>query len=162
MAFDAFIQIDDIEGESADAGHAGWIEVLDYDLSVGQRASSTAGSAGGASVERSDFSDFGFSKRMDLATPQLALACASGTHIDTITIDLCRAGKDKVRFMQYKLSNCLVSAFCSTSDDGELPVDNVTINYGKVELCYTRQNRAGGGAAGNSAAGWDLQRNRRV
>ncbi len=37
-------------------------------------------------------------------------------------------------------------------DDGELPVDNVTINYGKIEWCYTRQNRAGGGAAGNSAA----------
>jgi type VI secretion system secreted protein Hcp len=162
MAFDAFIQIDDIEGESADAGHAGWIEVLDYDMSVQQRVSGTASSAGGASAERADFSDFGFSKRMDLATPKLALACANGTHIDTITIDLCRAGKDKVRFMQYKLSDCLVSAFCSTSDDGELPVDNVTINYGKVEVCYTRQNRAGGGAAGNSAAGWDLRRNRRI
>ena len=45
-SFDAFIQIDDIEGESTDARHAGWIEVLDYDLSVGQRPSSTAG--GGA------------------------------------------------------------------------------------------------------------------
>jgi hypothetical protein len=28
MAFDAFVKIDEIEGESRDEGHSGWIEVI--------------------------------------------------------------------------------------------------------------------------------------
>jgi type VI protein secretion system component Hcp len=48
MAFDGFIRIDGIEGESSDATHRGWIEIMDYDLGLSQKASGTASSAGGA------------------------------------------------------------------------------------------------------------------
>ena len=38
MAFDAFINIDDIEGESTDDQHTGWIEVLDCSVGIRARA----------------------------------------------------------------------------------------------------------------------------
>ena len=138
MAFDAFIRIDGISRECNDDQHSDWIELLDYSLGVQQRVSAAAGNAGGASAGRADFTELGFSKRTDLATPQLALACADGTHIDTITIDLCRAGKEKVRFMQYKLSNCLISGFSTAGDDGELPVDYVIVNFGREVMILVR------------------------
>jgi len=37
MAFDAFIKISSIEGESRDSRHKGWIEVLKYGLGKRQR-----------------------------------------------------------------------------------------------------------------------------
>jgi type VI secretion system Hcp family effector len=105
MGFDAFIKFDGIEGESTDSRHAGWIEIINFDLDVGQRVSRTASSAGGATTERADFSEFGFTKLLDKATPKLTLACAAGTHIDKIVVEICRAGSNKVKFMDYTLTN---------------------------------------------------------
>ena len=76
MAFDTFIKIDGIEGESTDDKHAGWIEVISFDSGVSQRTSATASSAGGGSAERADFDDFSFVKQLDKASPKLAMAFA--------------------------------------------------------------------------------------
>jgi len=161
MAFDAFIKIDEIEGESTDDKHQSWIEVLSCETGVTQKVSRTASSAGGASTGRADFHSFHFEKPIDKATPRLALACAAGTHIDKIIIEICRAGSDKVKFMAFELSNCIVSKF-ATKSGGAFPYDEVSINYGKIIWCYTLQKRAGGGAAGNIVGAWDLQRNCKV
>ena len=108
MAFDAFIKIDGIEGESADDQHQTWIELISYNTGVTQTVSSTASSSGGASAERADFQDFSITKQLDKATPKLAVACADGTHIDTILVELCRAGTEKIKFMEYKMTNCII------------------------------------------------------
>ncbi|MCP3928521.1 MAG: type VI secretion system tube protein Hcp [Bacteroidetes bacterium] len=158
MAFDGFIKIDGIDGESTDDKHAEWIEILSCDVKVSQKVSDTVSSAGGASAERADFSDFSFVKQVDSASPRLVLACADGTHIDKIVIEFCRAGTDKIKFMEYKLSNCIISEVSMVAQ-GDFPVEKVNINYGKIEWSYTQQKRAGGGAAGNVAGGWDRQRN---
>jgi len=82
MAFDAFISVDGIEGESTDDKHSGWIEVPSCDVRVSQKISNTAICAGGASAERADFADFSFVKQIDSSSPKLALTCAAGTHIN--------------------------------------------------------------------------------
>ena len=161
MAFDAFIKIDGIEGESTDEKHAGWIEVTSYNTGLSQTVSSTASSAGGASAERADFQDFSITKQIDKASPKLAVACADGTHISSIVVELCRSGTDKVKFMEYKMTNCIISG-TSITGGGEFPTENVTIDFGKIEWSYTQQKRKGGGAAGNVASGWDLEKNCKV
>jgi len=113
MAFDAFVKIDDIDGESSDDKHPNWIEIIAFDSRLNQKASSTSSSAGGASVGRVNFKEFTFFKLVDVATPALALACADGTHIDTVVLELCRAGGEKLKFMEYKLSNCLCMSMFS-------------------------------------------------
>ncbi len=161
MAYDVFIKIQDIDGESMDARHVGWIEILSCDLNLRQKVSRTAGSVGGATAERADFAHFGFTKLLDKASPGLALACAAGTHIDTIVVEFCRAGGDNARFMQYTFTNCMISAF-NTSGDGGFPEDDVSFAYGRVQWCYTQQNRAGGWSAGNVAGAWSLEKNCRA
>jgi type VI secretion system secreted protein Hcp len=162
MAFDAFIKIDGIEGESTDDKHAGWIEMATFGTGLSQSVSSTASSAGGASAERADFQDFTFTKQLDKASPKLALACADGTHINTIMVELCRSGTDKLKFMEYKLTNCIISNVSTLGGGGDFPSENVAINFGKIEWAYVVQKRQGGGAAGNMAAGWDLEKNCKV
>jgi type VI secretion system secreted protein Hcp len=60
MAFDAFIKIKDIDGESTDEQHKDWIEVISFNHGVSQQVSTTASSAGGASAERASFREFQF------------------------------------------------------------------------------------------------------
>lgn len=162
MAFDAFIKIDGIDGESTDEKHADWIEVKKFSTGLNQQASATASSVGGASSERADFHGLTITKLIDKASPKLALACAAGTHIDSITLEICRAGDQKVKYMEYKMSNCIIGSVTTSGGEEEFPQEDVTIDFGKVEWAYTVQSRKGGGAAGNVAGGWDLQRNCKV
>ena len=97
MASDIFIRIDGIEGESTDEQHPGWIEVFNFALGVKQNVSSTPGTAGGAATERSDFRPLNFKRPLDKASPKLAMACAGGTHIDEILVEVCRAGGRRVK-----------------------------------------------------------------
>ena len=162
MAFDAYLKIDGIEGESEDDKHWGWIELIRYGIGVKQTISTTASSAGSASAERVDFSDFLIRKFIDKSSPKLALACANGTHIDQIVVELCRAGTDKVVFMTYTLKNCLIRKVITTNGSdttANFPAETVKINYGKIEWHYAHLRRKGGGVAGYSVSGWDLQRN---
>jgi type VI protein secretion system component Hcp len=48
MAFDAFIQTDDIAGEALDEQYTNWIEINGYNFGVNQSTSATASSFGGA------------------------------------------------------------------------------------------------------------------
>ena len=165
MAFDAFLNVDGIPGESTDDAHADWIEVLSYSTGVSQTASGSASSGGGASSERADFQDFSIVKALDKASPKLSVACADGTHISEVVLELCRAGGDKVKYMEYKLSDCIVSSHRpgGSSQGGEtLPLEEVSFNYGKIEWTYTQQKRADGGGGGNVAGGWDLEKNVKV
>jgi type VI secretion system secreted protein Hcp len=163
MAVDAFIKIDGIEGESTDSNHKGWIELISYYSEMNQTVSRTASSAGGGSAERVDFDGFGFTKLLDKASPLLALACAAGTHINTIILELCRAGGDKLTFMQYTMRNCIISSIQTSGTYGEnFPSEDLEIDFGQIEWRYTVQNRAGGGGAGNIAAGWNLEKNTRA
>ena len=162
MAFDAFIRIDGIEGESSDREYRGWIEIMDFGLGVQQRPLPIPSSAGGIAVDRADFSDFMIRKPVDVASPLLALSCAAGTHIDEVVVALCRAGSEKAKFMEYHITNCIISRFRVYGADQygfAFPVESVGIHFASIRWCYIQQSRKGGYAAGNIAAGWDLQRN---
>ncbi|NVN91631.1 MAG: type VI secretion system tube protein Hcp [Desulfuromonadales bacterium] len=162
MAFDAFLKIDGIPGESTDDKHKDWIEVMSYSWGAHQPTSASASSSGGASHERANFQDFSIMKVLDKATPKLALACAGGDHIKTVTLELCRAGTDKVKYMEYKLSNCIISSITNGGGGGGEISESLSFNYGKIEWTYVQQKRADGSGGGNVPAGWDLQLNKKV
>ncbi len=163
MAFDAFIKIDGVPGESTDDKHKDWIEVLSYSWGISQPKSASASTAGGASAERADFQDFSIVKALDKASPKLALACAQGKHIKEVIFELCRAGGDKVKYMEYKLSNCIITSVRrgGAAQGGEtLPLEEVSFDYGKIVWTYTQQKREDGSGGGQVSANWDLQTNK--
>lgn len=162
MAFDAFVKIDEIDGESSDEKHKDWIEIKSCDSRITQKMSTTASSAGGATAERASFQDFTFTKDLDKASPKLALACADGTHIDEIVVEFCRAGTEKIKFMEFKLTNCIISDYKMIADGRSFPLEGIAINFGRIQWSYTQQKRQGGGAAGSVAAGWDLEKNKKL
>ena len=165
MAFDSFIKIDGIPGESSDDKHKDWIELISYDHRIEQPASSTASSVGGATAERVNHGSFNFVHQLDKATPKLLEACCTGKHITEVTIEFCRAGGDKVKYMEIKLEQVLISAVtengASTGESG-FPSETVSLSYGKIKWTYTQQKRQDGSAGGNVSAGWDLTANKTI
>lgn len=163
MAFDSFIKIDGIPGESTDDKHKDWIEILSFSHGLSQPSSATASSAGGGTTERVDHSDFQIVKNLDKASPKLYELCCTGKHVANVTLELCRAGGDKLKYMEVKMEQVIISSVHpggSSKGDDNLPTESVSFNYGKIKWTYTQQKRADGSGGGNVTGGWDLTANK--
>jgi type VI secretion system secreted protein Hcp len=159
MAFDAFLKIDGIPGESTDDKHKDWIEIKSYSHGVQQSASSTASSSGGATAERVNFSDLSVAKLVDKATPKIFEACCVGKHIKEVIIEVCRSGNDKQKYLEIRMEQVLISSY-SQDAGGDFPTESVSFNPGKFKIIYSQQKRDGGGLGGNVSGGWDLTQNK--
>lgn len=163
MAFDAFLKIDGIPGESTDDKHKDWIEVLSFNHGVHQPSSATASSAGGGTTERANFEDFTIVHHIDKASAKLFENSASGKHHPTVTLELCRAGGDKLKYLEIKMEEVVISGVqvggASKAGDA-FPTETVTFNFGAIKTTYTQQKRADGTGGGNVTGGWDLRSNK--
>ena len=163
--FDAFMKIDGIPGESGDAKHRDWIEVLSYGHTVHQAISKTASSAGGASGERVDFGEFTITKAFDRASPKLFDFACCGKHIKEITLEVCRAGGEKQKYIEIKMEQVLISNYTHSGENSgsaEFPTDTVVFAPGIFRVTYIQQKRTDGQGGGQVAAGWDLTQNKAV
>ncbi len=163
MAFDCFLKIDGVGGESTDDKHKDWIEVLSYSHGVSQISSGAASSGGGRSAQRCDHQDFSVVHTLDKASPKLALYCCDGTHIKEVTVELCRAAGDKQKYMEYKMSEVIVASARpgGSAQGGEaLPLEEVSFNYGKIEWTYTETDHKTGKPKGDIVSWWDLTANK--
>jgi len=162
MASDIYLQLKGIDGESTDKDHQKWMEIESFSWGLHQSASSRVSTAGGATSARADFGDLSIVKMLDSASPNLCLACASGQHIDEVTLDLMRAaGDSKVKYMEIKLKDAIISAVSIGGGGNSIPVETLSLNYGQITWTYTQQKRAGGTGGGNVVAGWNLGENRK-
>lgn len=164
MAFDAFLKIDGIPGESTDNKHGDWIEVLQFKHRLEQPASVTASSTGGATAERVNHGTFDIIHNLDKASPKIYEACCTGKHIKEVVLELCRSGGDKVRYMEVKLEQVLVSKVeaMGTNNEEGFPAEQISFSYGKIKWTYTQQKRTDGLGGGNVNAGWDLTANKAI
>jgi type VI secretion system secreted protein Hcp len=163
MAFDAFLKIATIPGESNDDRHKDWIEVLSFHHTMQQPVTGSVSSGGARSAERVNHADFSIVKSLDKASPKLALACSRGEHISDVTFVLCRATGDKQKYMEYKLHEVLITAVRpgGASHAAEtLPVEEVCFSYSKIEWTYTETDHGTGKAKGDIKAHWDLKANK--
>ena len=163
MAFDAFLKVDGIPGESSDDKHKEWIEIVSFDLCAIQPVSAVVSTAGGATAGRVEHKDFVIRKLIDKSTPKLFESCNSGKHLKEVTFELCRSGGDKQKYLEVKMEQVLISKFNPSAWQGaEFPGEEVHFNYGKIKITYIQQKRSDGVAAGNVAAGWDLTANKMI
>ena len=163
MAFDAFLKVDGIDSESTDDKHKGWIEIMSFSVGVSQATSGSASSGGARSAERADMSDFSVVKAIDKSSPKLKLACFKGDHIKSVTLEICRNTGDKTKYLEYKMSDVLVTGVQiggSAQGDEVLPVETVTFNPGKVEFTYTATDQKTGKASGDVKMHWSVVENK--
>jgi type VI secretion system secreted protein Hcp len=163
MAFDAFIKLDGCPGESTDDKHKDWIEILSFHGGVVQPDAGDRSTGGAASSGRTEHHPFSFVHVMDKATPKLFLSCCKGEHIKNVTMELCRATGDKQKYMEYKMTDVMISCVQpggSSQGSEPLPLEEVSLNYGKIELSYTVTDHKTGKPQGDVKANWDLTTNK--
>lgn len=163
MAFDCFLKIEGVPGESTDDKHKEWIELLSFSHGLSQPGSGSVSSGGARTAERCDHQDFSVVKTLDKASPKLALFCCNGTHIKTINVEFCRAAGDKTKYMEYILTDSIVSSVRpgGSAQGGEaLPLEEVSFNYGKIEWVYSETDHSTGKPKGDVKTHWDLELNK--
>ncbi len=163
MAFDCFLKIDGLDGESTDDKHKQWIEILSYSHGVSQPASGSSSSGGGRSAERCDHQDFSIVKTLDKASAKLNLFCCNGKHVANVKVELCRASENKEKYMEYLMTDVIVASVRpgGSAQGGEsLPLEEVSFNYGKITWNYIVTDHKTGKPGGNVQAHWDLVANK--
>lgn len=158
MAFDIFLKLDGIKGESSDAQHREEIEPASFSWGVSQLGSTGAG--GGAGAGKASFQDLHVVMTVSRASPQLFLACAEGRHIKTAVLTCRKAGGREQRdFLRYTLSDVLVSSYQTNgqAEDG-VPVDQISLRYAQIKIEYFPQ-KVDGSLGAPVTAGWDLKAN---
>ena len=163
MASDLHMKVDGVEGDSRDSGHDKEIEISSYSQGISMPLSAP-GSSGSATTERANFSDFVVTKNLDKASTKLAVSTAQGTVFPMVTITVERAdGKGgKVIYMQYNLTDAVLSSYNVSHGGSGLPMESLSFGYSKLELLYTATDPATGDAQGNVQGGWDLALNKPV
>jgi type VI secretion system secreted protein Hcp len=150
-----FIDITGIQGESTDATHVHWIEALSYSHGISQPSS---GVSGGRTSGIAEHQDFTITKELDKASPKLALYCCNGTHIEEVTIELCYTDGDRDRFMEFVLTDVMVTSVIPSGHAGseERPTEEVSFAYGRIQWTYTEYDDTGK-PKGNVEAQWDIE-----
>jgi type VI secretion system secreted protein Hcp len=135
MAFDAFLKLTDIEGESQVKGFENQIPIESFHWGVAQ--SGTLGTGGGGGAGIASRQDFLFTAASSKASPDLFLSSVTGKHIKEGVLTLRSAGGSQTNFSTIKLSNLLIAAYDQAgSDDGDNPMDEFALRYSKIEFTY--------------------------
>jgi type VI secretion system secreted protein Hcp len=159
VAFDAFLKLSGIKGDSTDDKHKDEIQVESFSFGVSNSGSAAAG--GGAGAGKALVQDFAFVSHLSMAGPQLFLACATGKHFPDALVTVRSSGARTADFYTIKLSDVLVSSYAEsgTPSTDALPMDQVTFNFAKIEISFTSQNPKGG-AGETTTASWDQRQNK--
>ena len=156
-AFDYFLKIDGIQGESTDAKHKDEIEVLSW--SWGETQEIAASPGGGGGTGKVAMTDLHVSANISRASPQLLLACASGKHVKSAILSGRKAGKAQAEFLTFSLSDVLVSGYQTGGSVAEAPLDSISLNFSKIEMTY-REQTAKGSLGPAIRVGWDRKTNK--
>ena len=160
--FDAFLKLDGIKGESADAKHTGEIDITSFSWGLSQTGIQATGGGGGAG--KVAFQDISFIKKTDASSPLLMLNCANGTHIKEGNFVVRKAGGTQLEYLKLKLTDILVSSFKDhgSISGGDIPTESLSLNFAKVEYSYQQQGADGKPQGGPILAGWDVKANQKV
>jgi len=133
-----------IAGGATAPGHQGEIELLSWSHGFAQPASPTRG-GGGGSVEQANHSNLTFSKYLDVATNEMQKYCWGGRQIEKATITCLRsegpADDRPVVYLSITMQHVVISNYSISGGPGDLPVENVSLDYGIIQYNYIDQRR---------------------
>jgi len=163
MAYDGYLMIDGIPGESTDAKHQSWIEIISFKHEVSQPAGSSTSRIGGRTGARVDVRDFCITKVVDKSSCNLHLYCCNGKHITQIIVELCEASESKLCYMKWTMKDVIVSSIKASGVANEQifvrPIEEVTFNFGQIQWVYTPKDHMGKPLP-QQQSGWTLEENR--
>jgi type VI secretion system secreted protein Hcp len=154
-----FLKLSDTDGESVSRGHEKEIDILSFSWGETNEASRGHGAGGGAG--KVSMQDFHFVKKTDKSSPLLMLACANGKHFPEAVLSLRKAGGESSEdYIKWKLSDVMCSSFQTGGSGPDVPTDEISFNFSKIEFEYKPQN-SDGTLLPAVQAGWNLKEGKR-
>jgi type VI secretion system secreted protein Hcp len=148
MASNMFIKFENpsITGSSDAPGHSGEIEVLSWSHGFVQPTSATRSSAGGGTVEQAAHQNFTFTKYLDRSTNEILKYSWSGRQIGKATLRCFRSeepgGMNAVEYLTVTMEHVIISNYSVSGGPGDIPVENVSLDYGIVQYTYIHQKHS--------------------
>lgn len=142
---DIYLQIDGIDGSSTSERHPGEIELTGYRFDV-QNTVDLGGGAGGPSAGKANFGPLVVSKLLDVSSPPIMLAVATGQVIPEVTLTVERIGGDgsAQRISQIVLTDVIIGEFSDESaEPAQFPGDEILLNYSTISFTVFTQNPDG-------------------
>ena len=152
MATNMYIKFEEpaVSG-SATGDHAGELEVLSWSHGFVQPTSPTRTAAGSGGVEQATHQNLTFTKYLDGATSELLKYCWSGKQFGKVTLTCFRsdgaAVQTPVPYLRVVMQHVVISNYSVSGGPGDIPVENVSLDYGVVQYEYLAQKAAGAPAA---------------
>ncbi|MCB1916905.1 MAG: type VI secretion system tube protein Hcp [Rhodocyclaceae bacterium] len=144
MAIDSFLKLGDIKGESKDKEFKDCIDVLAWSWGMSQSGSMHIGGGGGSG--KCSVNDLSVTKYVDSSTPNLMQKCMTGKHYDEATLSVRKAGDKPLVYLTIKMTDVLITSVSTGGSGGEDRLtENATLNFAKVKVEYTPQEKTGAG-----------------
>ncbi|MDR1062374.1 MAG: type VI secretion system tube protein Hcp [Azoarcus sp.] len=113
---------------------------------------------GGGGVGKADFTPLTFTHYLDKSSPNLFHFCASGKHIPTVTVSVCKAGDGSQEFAKIVMTNVIVTNVSPSCISGTGMIETVSLSYSKIETSVKEQ-RADGSMGAAVHGNWNVKEN---
>ena len=137
----------------------GGIDLIAWSWGMSQSGTTHLGP--GAGSGKVSVNDITFTKYVDLSTPVLMKACASGRSIPKATLYVRKAtGDTPIDYVKLEMDTIIVSSYNTGggADGLDRVQETLSFNFRKFRMTYTQQS-ATGAASGGVDMGWDIAEN---
>ncbi len=154
----AFMKFDGVDGESQDAKHKGWIDLLSFSQSIHQPGSGATGVA----RRRGDviMDDIRCSKLLDKSSPKIGESVCNGKVYPKVEIEMTASYTDdaRVTYYRYELKNVLVTSYnvSGSGQSQDVPSEDFSLNFEEIKVTYTENDNAGK-KKGNVEYSWKVE-----
>ena len=154
------LKLTGIKGESTSAQHRDEIALEGWNWGV-STSLPMGGTAGGAAAARPVFSPFSWTHRVDIASPLLWKACATGQHIAEAQLSIARPLTTAGDYLTLRMTDVLVTSVGLTdvSSDTQPPLESVAMSFTTFEYSY-RPQLANGSFGPAVTFKYDIRQNR--
>ena len=162
MAYDAYLILDGVKGETTDDAMSkkGAMEI--YSFSWGASNPVTVGSATtGSGAGKVSLASFSCMKKLDNSSANLIKNCCIGDHFKTGSVVLRKSGGSQIIYLQYDLSEVYVESYQVSGSSGgdDTPTESLSFTFAKFTMSYWPQ-KSDGTAGTKVTAGWDVTTNK--
>ncbi len=156
-----FAKYDGVDGESADANHDKWIDVLSIDWG----SNKPGGGSTGQSRRRGSVivDDIQLTMEFEKSTPKLLEKLNKGEVIPKLEIEqTANYGGSRATYLKYTLRNVQVTAFDvnASGNDESPPTVTIANNFEEYKVRYTEYDGAGN-KKGNIETSWKVKKGKK-
>ena len=157
MAFDGFLELKGIDGESKDSVHAGLIDIVSWNWGMTQAGSMNI--AGGGGTSKVNIQDLSITKYVDKATPNLMKNCAKGDPLATGKMIIRKAGGEQLEYFTIEMTDIILTSVAEGGSGGDdALIETISLNFAHVVATYVEQDAPGGGLGAVEFI-WDIEQN---